>query len=152
MCKDFHFHALFCCSNTIYKKKDLCVLNWNWTPQSAAVLCSSFFATEPNRLACDTVEATPCFCHATSVSLFIPSLKTFLFWKPFLQSHCPECVCVCVFACVCVCVFACVCACVCVLQASIWIFVVNPSPFHHTKPRKIIFIILTRLTNTFWRH
>ena len=49
--------------------------------------------------------------HSTSVSSFKSSLKTFLFLKPFLQSHCPdrpdmrlvcESLCVCVRVCVCV--------------------------------------------------
>ena len=55
--------------------------------------------------------------HSTSVSSFKSSLRTFLFLKAFLQSHCPDiqlCVsvraCVCVRVCVCARVRACVCS------------------------------------------
>ena len=55
--------------------------------------------------------------HVPSVTLplsvvLIFSLKPSYFQKPFLQSHCPEIVCVC--ACVRACVRVCVCVCVCV--------------------------------------
>ena len=51
--------------------------------------------------------------------------KPFSFWKPFLQSHCPDCpntrlVCVYIYICVCVCECACVCACIHVVCIEFW--------------------------------
>ena len=54
--------------------------------------------------------------HASSVSSFRSTLKTFLFKNIFFSPPALRCFCVsrCVFVCVCVCVRVCVCVCVCV--------------------------------------
>ena len=52
--------------------------------------------------------------HASSVSSFKPSLKTFLLSKSFSSVPLPLGACVCQGVCVCVCLCLCLCLCVCV--------------------------------------
>ena len=98
-------------------------------PGSSALLqapeCSEYHPSEQSPVV-STLSLTRLWLSGTN-SLFLSAIlplsallnlpwKPFSFYKPFLQSHCPDMwlVCVCVCVCVCMCVFVCVCVCLCV--------------------------------------